>query len=246
MGDALPAYNRAMKLGILTALLFVWSLAPAQEATDIAAEPHHHLLLENDQVRVFALTLHPDESAAVHLQHSFMTVTLQDGEIIIWDQGKSPIQHFQVHKGQTNFVWLTHEQQAQGVSGGFRNDRMKDYRNITIEFFDPDIGWYLVNNGTTTGLLTAPGSMFLGGAIAADVLLQPGDSFPAPEKPGAELVIPVSDVNLRSASDIGIRKSSGEAAWIPAGHTSALTNAGREPARFIIVEFQPPESVTQP
>jgi hypothetical protein len=231
-----------MKLGILTALLLCWSLVcrpQAQEAVDIAAEPHYRLLLENDQVRVLVLTLHPDESAFVRLQHSFLTVTLQDGEIIIWDEGKSPIQHFQVHKGQTNFIWLTHEQQAQGISGGFRNDRMKDYRNITIEFLDPDIGWSLLNNGTTTALLTAPGSMFLGGAIVADVLLQPGDSFPAPEKPGAELVIPVSDVDLKGAGGIRIRKSLADVAWIPANHASALTNAGREPARFIIVEFQP-------
>jgi len=228
-----------MKLGFLAAFLLGSSLVPAQEAVDIAAESHYRRLLENDQVRVFALTLRPDESAFVHLQHSFMTVTLQDGEIIIWDAGKSPIQHFQVRKGQTNFIWLTHEQQAQGVSGGFRNDRMKDYRNITIEFLDPDIGWSLLNNGTTTALLTAPGAMFLGGAIVADVLLQPGDSFPPPPKPGAELVIPVSDVNLKGAGGIRIRKSLGDVAWIPADLVSDLANAGREPARFIVVQFQP-------
>jgi len=228
-----------MKFGILAAFLLCNSLAPVQEAVDIAAEPHYRLLLENDQVRVFALTLHPDESAFVHLQHSFMTVTLQDGEIIIWDEGKSPIQHFQVHNGQTNFIWLTHGQQAQGMSGGFRNDRMKDYRNITIEFLDADIGWSLFNNGTTTALLAAPGSMFLGGAIVADVLLQPGDSFPPPPKPGAELVIPVSNVDLKGAGAIRIRNSPGEVAWIPLARTAPLTNAGREPARYIIVEFQP-------
>jgi len=226
-----------MKAAVLTTLLLSCSLAFAQDAADLAAEPHYHLLLENEQVRVFALTLHPDESALVRLRRSFMTVVLQDGEIIIWDEGKSPIQHFQVHKGQTNFIWLTHEQQATGISGGFRNDRMKDYRNITVEFLDPDIGWFLLNSGTTTGLLTAPGSMFLGGAIVADVLLQPGDTFPSPPKPGAELVIPVSEVDLKSAGGIRIHTSPGDVAWIP--HSAAVTNAGREPARFIIVEFQP-------
>jgi hypothetical protein len=233
-----------MKVSVLGVMLLCGCVALSQDAADIADEPHYHLLLENEQVRVFALTLHPDESAFVRLQHSFMTVTLQDGEIIIWDQGKSPIQHFQVHKGQTNFIWLTHEQQAQGISGGFRNDRMKDYRNITIEFLDPDIGWSLLNNGTTTALLTAPGAMFLGGAIVADVLLQPGDSFPPPPRPGAELVIPVSDVDLKSPGGIRTRRSPGDVTWIPAGHSSALTNAGREPVRFIIVEFQPDTPLT--
>jgi hypothetical protein len=227
-----------MKLGILMTFLFCSSLALAQDAVDIAAEPHYRLLLQNDQVRVFALTLHRDESAFVRVQHSFLTVALQDGEIIIWDEGKSPIQHFQVRKGQTNFIWLTHEQQAQGVSGGYRNDRMTDYRNITVEFLDPDIGWSLLNNGTTTALLTAPGAMFLGGAIVADVLLQPGDSFPRPEKPGPELVIPVAEVKLKGAAALRIRISPGDVAWIPPAQASDLVNAGREPARFIIIEFQ--------
>ena len=219
-------------------VLLAASLA-AQQATDIASEPHHRPLIANSQVCVFLLTLHRDESAYVRLQHSFLTVTLQDGEIIIWDEGKSPIAHFQVHLAQTNFVWLNPEQQTMGVTGGFRNDRPNEYRNITVEFLDPNIGWSLYNNGTTTGLLTTPGAMFLGGAIVAEVLLQPGDSFPAPEKPGAELIIPVSDIKLESGSGERIRKSSGDAAWIPAERVSAWLNRGRDPARCVIVEFQP-------
>lgn len=226
---------------LLAALLASFSLASAQDAIDIAAEPHFHLLLENDQVRAYALTLHPDESAFVHLQHSFMTVTLQDGEIIIWDAGKSPIQHFQVHNGETSFhcwspICVTPQLLAQGISGGFRNDRQKDYRNITVEFLDPNIGWNMPEGG---GLLGLPGSMFLGGAIVANVLLQPGDAFPAPEKQGAELVIPVSDIDLKGAPGIRIRKSPGSVAWIPADLVSKLVNSGREAGHFIIVEFHP-------
>lgn len=224
-----------MRLGILAALLASCSLALAQQAIDIDAEPHYRLLLENDQVRVFGLTLHPDESALVRLQHSFMTVTLQDGEIIIWDDGKSAIQHFQVHKGEASFVCLTPEQQAKGVAGGFRNDRQNDYRNVTVEFLDPNIGWAVTEGGT----ISPPASIFLGRAIVADVLLQSGESFPAPEKPGAELLIPVSNVDLKGAGGVRIRNSPGEAAWIPVNHTSDLSNAGKEAARFVIVEFQP-------
>jgi len=229
-----------MKPGILATVLVSGSLALAQEAVDIAAEPHFQLLLQNDQVRVFALTLHPDESAFVHLQRSFMTVALQDGEIIIWDDGKSPIQHFQVHQGETSFrcwssVCLTPQQLAQGLSGGFRNDRQKDYRSVTIEFLDPNIGWSMPEGGS----LGPPGSMFVGGAIVADVLLQAGESFPAPQWEGAELVIPVTDVNLKGGERIRVHKSPGDVAWIPAAHTSNLTNAGRDPARFIVVEFHP-------
>jgi len=54
-----------MKLGILPTFLLCSSLALAQEAVDIDAQPHYRLLLQNDQVRVYALTLHRDESAFV-------------------------------------------------------------------------------------------------------------------------------------------------------------------------------------
>jgi hypothetical protein len=234
-----------MKLGILATMLLSCCMAFAQQAVDVTEEPHYHLLLENDQVRVFALTLHPDESAFVHLQRSFMTVALQDGEIIVWDDGKSPIQHFQVHQGEASFrcwstVCLTPEQLAKGLSGGFRNDRPKDYRNITVEFLDPKIGWSMTEGGS----LGPPGGMFLGGALVADVLLQPGDSTPAPDTLGAELLIPVTDVDLKGGAGTRIRKSVGDVAWLPAG--SALTNAGREPARFIAVQFRPGDYAAAP
>jgi hypothetical protein len=236
----LGSYNQRMKLILLAGLLLSGSITLAQEAVDLAAEPHYRLLLENDQVRVFALTLHPEQSALVHLQRTFMTVALQDGEIIIWDDGKSPIQHFQVHLGETSFrcwspVCLAPQQLAAGLSGGYRNDCMQDYRNITVEFLDSQIGWSMPEGG----LLGPPGSMFVGGAIIADVLLQPGETFPAPQKEGAELLIPLSDLNLKSVRKGHVRESPGKVAWLREGEVGALFDAGRDPARFIVVEFQP-------
>jgi hypothetical protein len=171
-----------------------------------------------------------------------LTVTLQDGEVIIWDEGKSPIQHFQTHKGETSFVWLTHDQQVNGVSGGFRNDRPGDYRNITVEFLDPSVGWAQLNGGT----IDPPASMFLGGALLADVLLQPGEDFPAPEKEGAEIVIPLTDIDLKVEAPRHIRQATGEVVWIPSNETSKLTNNGRDPARFIAIQLRPGDSTQKP
>jgi hypothetical protein len=239
---ALP-YNRGIKWSILTALIFCSSVVLAQEAVDISAEPHCRMLLENEQVRVFALTLHLDESALERFRHSFLTIALQEGEIIIGDEGRSPIQHFQVHKGETSFrcwssVCISRQQQRTGVAGGFRNDRQNDYRNITVEFLDPNIGWSTPEGGT----IIYPASMFLEGAIVADFLLQADDSYPVPDKRGRELVIPVSNVDLKGAGGTRIRKSPGAVAWIPANQISSLTNVGRDPARFIAVQFRPGDS----
>lgn len=65
------------------------------------------------------------------------------------------------------------------------------------------------------GTISSPVSMFLGGAQVADALLQLGDEFPAPDKPGAERVIPLSEVHLRGAN-VMRSQLNGEIAWIPA------------------------------
>lgn len=224
-----------MRALLLLTVLSAPCLADGQTAIDLDAEPHYHLLLENSSVRVFGMTLHPDESAFVRFPRSFMTVTLQDGVIIIWDEGKAAIQHFQVHRGQTSFQWLTPRSKDQVLAGGYKNDQQQDYRNITVEFLDPKIGWALPTGGT----ISPPASMYLGGAIAADVLLQTKESFPAPEKQGPELVIPISDLDLKGTSGMRIRKPAGDVVWIAAGSVSAWMNHGRDQARFIMIEFEP-------
>jgi hypothetical protein len=236
-----------MKRAILVGLLFHTCLALPQDAVEISAEPHYRLLLENDQVRVYALTLHPDESALVRLRHSFLTVTLQEGEVVIWDEGKSPIQHFQLHKGETSFRCLgtfcaTTQFLEKGITGGFRNDRPNDFRNITVEFLDANVGWNLTQGGT----IGSPPLMFVGGAFVTDVSLEPDESFAAPEKPNARLIIPVSDVDLKCGLGIRIRSSAGEVAWITADQRSALINAGRDPARFITIELRPGDYAVAP
>lgn len=237
-----------MRAPLLASLLLAVSTAAGQTPADLASEPHYRLLLENSSVRVFAMTLHPEDSAYVRFRRSFMTVALQDGEIIVWDEGKSPIQHFQVHKGEASFhclsaICATPEQLAKGLSGGYRNDRQKDYRNITVEFLDPNLGWSATQGAGLTG---SPGATFLGGAILVDVQLQPGESMPAPEARGAEIIIALSDIDLKGSEGVRIRKSSGEVAWVPADATSALLNHGREPAWFVVVEFHPDTPLAPP
>lgn len=106
---------------------------------------------------------------------------------------------------------------------------------FTVEFLDPNIGWDATQGAGLTG---DPGSTFLGGAILADVRLQPGASLPVPEKQGAELIIPLSDIDLEGSEGLRIRKSIGEVAWIPVEAASAFVNQGREPAWFVVVEFR--------
>ena len=82
--------------------------------------------------------------------------------------------------------------------------------------------------------------MSLGAATATDIQLLPGDELPPPEKPSAELIIPVTDIDLKAGENDRIRKSSGEAVWIPAGRKVKYISADNGPTRFVVVESKVP------
>ena len=72
---------------------------------EITREPHHHLLLQNDQVRVFEVTLRPTEHLFVRHQYNFLVVTLRDCEMVMWNEGESEIASFRFNQGDVRFFY---------------------------------------------------------------------------------------------------------------------------------------------
>src|ERR1700690_1704370 len=188
----------------LTSLLFL-ALAPlawAQTAVDMAAEPHHHQLLEKDQVRVFALALKPTEQAYTRHEHNLLIVTLADPELVIWSEGQSALPNFRLPQGEARFAFGGH-------AIGFRNDRSSEYRGVIVEFLNPKVTTYGFRyDGSwdyASGAINPPvdphakftNGMKLGVASAGDVQLLAGDSFPPPDKASSEVLIPISDLDLK-------------------------------------------------
>jgi hypothetical protein len=231
-----------MKSILLPALLLCSAFAMAQTATSIAADPHYRLLIANDRVRVFAVTFGPTEKAYVRHEHNYLAVTLRDCELVMWGKGTSPIQNFRFSRANVSFF-------LGGQEEGIRNDRSTECQYITVEFLNPKVTGYRIQTDTgwsyIAGGINAPAdphvkfvdAVDLGAAVAQDVQLLAGDSFLPPQKPAAELLIPISDVDLRRQDDSHIRKSPGEAVWIGEGRKSELTNASNSPARFAILEL---------
>ncbi len=232
-----------MKYLILLALVLGPVFSPAQSAQDMADEPHHHLVLKNDQLRVFAVTLEPSEQAFVKHDHNFLVVSLQDCEIVMWSNGQSPIQSFRFGKGDTRFSFA-------GRDIGLRNDQTTEYRNITVEFLNPKVtsigiqpetgSWGYVAAGINSP--ADPHAKFvsqinLQAAAATEAQLLPGDSFPAPEKPANELLIPITDLDLKNPEGTHIRKAIGETLWMGEGRKAALENYGTDPAQFVMVQL---------
>jgi hypothetical protein len=209
----------------------------------MAREPHHRLLFANDQVRVFELSLRRSEQALVRHENNFLVITLSDSEIAMWPEGRSDIQSYRFFQGDVRFLFG-------GRTIGMRNDQINEYRSVIVEFLDPKVTTfgYQPDSGKWSygnSVLRPPvdpsakfsNSMELGDVTVADVQLLQADALEAPEKETAELLVPVTAVDLKHGLDIHVRKSSGEAWWIGSGRKEKLVNTNAGPARFVLVQF---------
>jgi hypothetical protein len=238
--------NRSLIVGtlFLAAAAIAWT--QARTPLDADAEPHHHLVLANDQVRVFAVGLPAGQDMYVRHQHNFLTVTLRDGRLIMWTEGANPGLVFPVNAGDTRFF-------LGGSALGMRNDGRTKYKNITVDFLDPQVTTYgyQYNRGEGSGgwdyganALAPPAdartgfmhALSLQRAVARDVRLLPGEQLAAPEQPANELFVAVTDLDLAASAGDGLKKRSGEVSWLER-RTSALVNQGNAPARLVVLEL---------
>lgn len=119
------------RLSLILAFLFYASLnAQAPTAVPIAKEPHHHLVLENDYVRVFRVSVPAHDATLLH-QHDvpYLYVSLGPADVINAVQGK-PEAHLVMADGQLGYS-----------PGHFahiaRNDSDLPFNNVTIELLKP-------------------------------------------------------------------------------------------------------------
>ena len=235
---------------ILLGLIFCTVLASAQTSApdEITREPHHHLLLQNDQVRVFEVALRPTEHLFVRHQYNFLVVTLQDCEMVIWNEGESEIASFRFNQADMRFFYG-------GSARGMRNDHSGEYRNITIEFLNPKVTTfgYQANTGkwgyggSAIGPPADPNKKFrstlkLGVVDASDVQLLQRDVLELPDKGTSELLIPVTDLDVIAGSDLHVRKGAGDAWWIGDGRKADLMNTSPDPARFALIAVKPSQN----
>ena len=239
-----------MNAQLLLLLLLFAPFAAAQTPVDVSAEPHHHLLLENDKVRVFALTLRQTEQAYAMHEHNLLLIGLRDCELVMWSEGHSDVQNFPFAQGDARFLFG-------GRAIGVRNERSSECQQIVVEFLNPKVTTFGYQYGKGrweygSSALSIPdphnlpvdpharfaNTMQLGEAVAKDVQLPPGETLPAPEKQAAQLLVALTDLDLQRDGEERIRKSQADLAWIPANRMTKLTNNDAHPARFVVVELR--------
>ena len=130
-------YDSPMKriAGGLVLVLVISLRAQAPEPMPLAhgnvpGEPHHHLKIENEYVRVYYVEVPPHDETQLHQHdHDYLFVTLGDSDVMNAVLDKPEV-HLTLKDGETHFT-----------RGGFahvaRNLADTPFRNVTVELLRP-------------------------------------------------------------------------------------------------------------
>lgn len=222
---------------LIPSLLFaaMWAAEPPS-AVEIASEPHHHLVLQNQYVRVFKVEVPPQQSTMMHWHaHDYAYVTIGDAEFSNELSGKPPAT-VKLQNGETRFFPGNFAHLARDLAG-------TPFHNVTIEFlqdqkarqtasakWEEQRGLQVLEGGTADILFVKDG------VRVTDFQLQPGAAVPKSQLSPPFLLVAVTDVELRAKAGLADLKSGG-IKWFAAGPHTGLINAAKQPARFVTLEF---------
>jgi quercetin dioxygenase-like cupin family protein len=231
-----------MKAVLLMLLFAVPLMAQNPAEVEITAEPHHHLALQNDYVRVFKVEVGPGDQTLMHRHHhDYMFVILGPAEVENDVAGKSPVK-LSLQDGETKFTEGNFAHIAKNLSG------KTPFRNVTIELLQDEkarqspLPWeeeralHVLRGGTEE-------VMFVKDNVrVSEVELQRSGVLARHHHKTPHLIVAVTDLTLRNdvvgkpATNIILK--SGDIKWIPSAITHTLTNVGENQAKWIVLEFQ--------
>jgi len=236
----------SMRKSRVAGLLFLATatMAQQQQSVEITSEPSHHLVLQNEYVRVFNVTVAPKASTLIHRHnYDYLFVTLGDSDVTSARVGEKPAS-LQLKDGDVRYT-----------PGNFAhaaiNNSDRPFHNITIELLKPSSN---VKTCTESCEMPVPCSAEKASCpsilplISSDqwtVLLikfPPGSRLESHERYAPHLFVPVSDLELTQelgSSSRAVKRASGEVAWISGGGVAhTLVNNTTHPMQFVTVEFK--------
>jgi quercetin dioxygenase-like cupin family protein len=239
-----------MRTSRVAGLLFLATatLAQQQQPVEITSEPSHHLVFENEYVRVFDVTVAPKATTLVHRHgHDYLFVTLGDTDVVNTRVGEKPVP-LHLNDGEVRYT-------AGNFAHSAVNESAHPFHNITIELLKPSSsvktcteGCEVPNGCAGATLASPPGCPTTIRRIASDqwtaslVTLPPSAHMEKHTHTMPHMVVAVTDLDLSSQAEsatASIRKSPGGLAWVPSGVTHSLANNSSRPAQFVILEFKP-------
>ncbi len=227
----------------LPLIILLGASAVAQKTClDVAEEPHHSLIFQNNAVRIFSLQLSRFESTAEHCHaHAYVSFSLTEGRTSTAVRGESPISR-EYYPGVASGPELSRATLPRTV----KNEAATSYRAIEVEStrevaYQPPLPRAAYTSGddfpADLGDVKPSWSVsFTRGAITATKYrVAAGDSIVLSEPD--HLLISLSDLKLARADGSELELSNGEWRVLAGGAPIKLTNAGKQPAMLIAVEF---------
>ncbi len=227
-------------------VFFLLLLPQSAPEVEITAEPHHHEVFTNDQVRVFVVEVAPHSETLMHWhRHDYVYITLGPSQVVSAVKGKDPVAA-KLNDGDTYFLPATFAHVA-------RNLADTPFRNVTIEFLQDDKlrqlpkpagddrGLEILQGGTQQILWTKDS------VRASEFELQPHATIPTQSTAHPVLLVAVNDLDLytndprtHGAHESAIPPThfkTGESVWLASGFKHPIVNAGRQSAKFVTLEF---------
>jgi quercetin dioxygenase-like cupin family protein len=214
--------------------IFTLAQTATAPAVPVLEEPHHHLAIENEYVRVFRVEVSPHSETLLHRHdHDYVFVTIGASQVVNAVEGKSPVD-LKLANGETRFSRAPFAHVARNLSDA-------SFRNVTIELLRDRI----TREDPSFPELASPQMqkvLFVeDGVRAGETRLAPGATLPRHEHKRPHLVIAVSDLDMRSniegQSPIPVKVKAGDVRWVPGGYTHTVTNTGQQEAWFVTLEF---------
>jgi len=218
------------------------ALAQQQQPVEITSEPRHHLVFENEYVRVFDVTVAPKDTTLVHRHnHDYLFVTLGDSDVVSARPGEKPV------------ALLLKDGEVRYTPGNFAhaaiNNSDRPFHNITIELLKPS-----TNVKTCTGPCDDLSNLCAGicaqrrKLISSDqwsvwLITDPPTAHAETQLHAVpQLIVPVSNLAFgvqAGATDTPIIRSAGQIDWLSSRPMHPLINNAKVSVRFVALEFNP-------
>lgn len=237
---------KATCLGVVLLLAFAAQAQAPATAVAIKDEPHHHLLFENDYVRVWAFGIKGHDATLLH-NHDlpYFGIALGPADFINAVAGK-PETHAKQTDGQVSY--------SKGEFAHLvRTETDMPFRNFTIELLKPQANprnrcVKVLADGAldcpqtsatpldlaTTQVFETDEVLLRSGAISFQMRLAGADAQPA----RLVAVLEGSDLNVELPAQPVKKLHGGEAAWLPAGAVTSLVNPSASDSRFVLITFK--------
>jgi quercetin dioxygenase-like cupin family protein len=220
---------------VLFNTLPLWTQNGSSVVVEIANEPHHHLELQNEEVRVFRLKLGPHEATLPHRHKCFYAyLSLTSATIGNEVLGHRPVLT-QLDAGEL------HTSKG-GFSVAERNELSETAELVVVEALKPTGPGFSTPMGKFRYHNAALGPLFETATVRGyATTIASGGRTEQHAEDYDRLLIAITDLKLReevagqAPSELDMK--AGEIRWAPHGMTHAVTNVEKGPVTFITLEF---------